>query len=360
MDNRNLLMEEPVRTDEIVQLIGERTHLGFFMCHLRSLRLLYINDKFASLFEISKEQLLEKPGLLLKLLRTEEITHLQNVHSELMTTGSVSNAEFCLCYSSGRVKRLSCDAFTIDEDTAIGFVKDITIAKEYEDRLIAHAAETDLLLEKTAHQLSDIFHLDPDLNPVLEEVNKGAQDNKTGQLFGAIQNVLRQYSQHTRYFLKKKHMSSGNSAVVKSRFDLLQQLNKWLEELSRIHHQKKFSLITNLPSLIISTDSVKLFQVLHSLLANAVKYTPQHGGEVCVGVEEYPQSVVISIRDNGPGIPEHLQADIFSNYFGSSASDDQDKGLQIVRTLTERLGGSVGFISETNKGTTFQLELPKE
>jgi two-component system sensor histidine kinase VicK len=109
---------------------------------------------------------------------------------------------------------------------------------------------------------------------------------------------------------------------------------------------------------------VKFFQIIHNLISNAIKFTHDNG-EIDIIVEEREGSFVISVRDNGIGIPGDMHDKLFSKNTpagreGLNNERSSGMGLHIVQMLVGLLNGKVWFKSEENNGSTFSIELPKE
>lgn len=110
-------------------------------------------------------------------------------------------------------------------------------------------------------------------------------------------------------------------------------------------------------------DSDRLTQVLTNLISNAAKFSPP-GGVVRIRIErEKPAGVRVTVSDNGPGIPPEFCARIFQKFAQADASDSRAKGgtglgLSIAKTITEKLGGLIGFDTKPGKGTSFYIILP--
>ncbi len=104
------------------------------------------------------------------------------------------------------------------------------------------------------------------------------------------------------------------------------------------------------------------FQAIENLVSNAIKYTPS-GGEAHLLVSLKKQKVTIAVSDNGIGIPEKEQANIFRKFFRASnavlkETEGSGLGLNVVRSFVEEGGGRIWFESKEGKGTTFFLEFP--
>lgn len=125
----------------------------------------------------------------------------------------------------------------------------------------------------------------------------------------------------------------------------------------------RLALIDGVPA-PVRGDSDRLIQVVVNLLSNAIKFSPENG-EVLVVVEPANRIARLSVRDNGPGVPEEFRARIFSKFAQADASDTRAKGgtglgLAIAREIAERHGGRLWFESDVGDGATFHLDLPLE
>lgn len=111
-------------------------------------------------------------------------------------------------------------------------------------------------------------------------------------------------------------------------------------------------------------DQNRIMQVLYNLLSNAIKFS-HAGGKVVVELIATDEGLRVEVRDEGKGIPEDKQRGVFER-FSPVSSDNNSKvrstglGLSIVKSIVEKQGGTVGFTSQENKGSTFFFQLPKD
>jgi len=112
----------------------------------------------------------------------------------------------------------------------------------------------------------------------------------------------------------------------------------------------------------VLADMDRLMQVLTNLLSNAVKHSLK-GGVVLVDVQRQDGYWRVSVVDNGSGIPESFRDRIFSKFAQADGSDRRKGGgtglgLSICKAIIDRLGGRIGFESESHVRTSFHFDLP--
>ncbi|WP_207431769.1 sensor histidine kinase [Sabulibacter ruber] len=103
-------------------------------------------------------------------------------------------------------------------------------------------------------------------------------------------------------------------------------------------------------------------RIMNNLLSNAVKFTP-HQGEITIGLQRADKKLLLTVADNGIGIPDKFKAQLFDRFSkarrrGLKGEKSTGLGLSICRQLVEKHGGSIDVESQERKGTTFQIILP--
>lgn len=143
--------------------------------------------------------------------------------------------------------------------------------------------------------------------------------------------------------------------------ELLQEVaESWMES-----HPDQLHLELELPEqeCVISGDKFHLINILNTLIDNAVKHSGMKQVRVWLSMEVRGKFVTITVGDNGPGIPQKHQKDVFEKFFQVPLEGDQKSkgyglGLHYVKTITELHKGNVTLTSDGVCGTDVQLHLP--
>lgn len=114
---------------------------------------------------------------------------------------------------------------------------------------------------------------------------------------------------------------------------------------------------------VVEGSAVHLTNVIHNLLDNALKYSPQKP-EVLLSLKESGSMVTIAVTDKGIGIPPEYQSRIFERFFRMPTGDVHNikgygLGLSYVEQVIRRLGGTITVASVPGQGSTFTVILPK-
>ena len=133
-----------------------------------------------------------------------------------------------------------------------------------------------------------------------------------------------------------------------------------LQPVAESHHQELKLALNDRCEMY--ADCAKLTQVVYNLMENAIKYT-QEGGAIKVRLIRSGRDAVMTVTDNGPGIPREDQAHIFDRFYRVDKARSRETGgtglgLSIVHQMVLMHGGSVSVESEEGRGSTFTVELP--
>lgn len=125
----------------------------------------------------------------------------------------------------------------------------------------------------------------------------------------------------------------------------------------------KLEVSQELPKVIV--DDAILTQITHNLLTNAIRYTKAGKGIVTVRFRAQDGGYVLSVQDNGIGIPHDAAPHVFERFYRAKNAltiDSQGSGLglYLVQVMCDAFNGKVWFESARGKGTTFYVWIPQE
>ena len=193
-----------------------------------------------------------------------------------------------------------------------------------------------------------------------------AQDphaHDAGAIAGEISTSIDSLAQLLDSLLDISKLDAG-VVVVESRPIKLHRL---IAHLVRTHQpqatEKGLALRFECPvEAVVNTDPLLLERLLRNLLDNALKYTEQ--GEVCVLATGDAQSLQVSVRDSGRGIPQEAQAKVFEEFYqvedaGREHAGGLGLGLAIVARLAALLELPVSLTSQPGQGTTVSFSIAR-
>jgi CheY-like chemotaxis protein len=189
-------------------------------------------------------------------------------------------------------------------------------------------------------------------NPELRTVHEIMSRQMT-QLVRMVDDLL-EISRITTGTLELRKEQADLAAIVRT---ALETSDPWIRSGA---HEVRLSLPQQ--PLIVEGDRVRLAQILTNLINNAAKYTPR-GGVIWVRASVEEGQAVVSVRDNGAGIPPELMPRLFEMFsrgdLSGSAPPGLGVGLALARRLVEMHGGSISVRSEgAGYGADFQVRLP--
>ena len=128
--------------------------------------------------------------------------------------------------------------------------------------------------------------------------------------------------------------------------------------------EKKYEIVRDYPitSVWIEIDTDKMIQVIDNILNNAIKYSPD-GGKITVSMKTTDDQMILSISDQGLGIPKEDLPKIFDRFYRvdkarSRAQGGTGLGLAIAKEIVKQHNGFIWAKSEYGKGSTFTIVLP--
>jgi two-component system, OmpR family, sensor histidine kinase VicK len=347
---------------EVVTEIGNQSSDGVILYDLDRGKFLYVNSNAYKIIGVKEGSPLNTKKLL-TLVVPEDRDYLANKTSNLRSQ-PVYDVEIRLIHESGTLVFICCTVFRLSKvNCLVVFIKDITKTREHEHYMINFGAKKNTILDTLVHQINGALHLGGHLT---DEVQRSiAAGNEAG--WKNYLELLRQNNFHCLQIisdlLMEEHQQSPSIFVKNSRVDIVEKVAVLYDELRRSHAQRRFRFEKSAESIFINTDPVKFLQIVNNFAANAIKFSPEHS-EIIFRVQEADGDVVISVSDNGIGIPDNLKAYIFDRKGGSgrkglNGEKSLGMGLPICLELVRLLSGKIWFESEEGRGSVFYVKLPR-
>lgn len=197
--------------------------------------------------------------------------------------------------------------------------------------------------------------------------NFNAIDNpqRTKEYLDISQNELQRLSLLVDKVLKLSMFENKELELRKEPVNVQQLVNEVSESL-KLQFEKKGATITETASgdTILSGDRLHLLSVVFNLLDNALKYGKENL-RVGVDISGHEKEVVLTVTDNGIGIPAAYTDKVFEKFFRVPHGDTHNAkgyglGLSYVAQVVKKHNGTIEVKSELDKGTTFIITLPKD
>jgi PAS domain S-box-containing protein len=241
--------------------------------------------------------------------------------------------------------------------------RDITEQKQLEQALRDADRRKDEFIATLAHELRNPLTL---IGNVVELLQRpGASETETRRGHHLIERQADYLTRLTDDLFDISRITREKVDLYKERVELGEIINAASESSQPLIDDRGHDLSVELSGapIYVDGDKVRLTQIFMNLLTNAAKYTPQ-AGHIWLKLETYNNTAVVSVRDNGAGIPAPNLPHLFDMFYQVDRSFSQVEGglglgLTLVRRLVEMHGGTVEAKSDgIDCGSEFTVRLP--
>ena len=215
---------------------------------------------------------------------------------------------------------------------------------------LAHELRNPLAPIRNGLQIMRLAHGDAEAT----ERVRAMMERQLGQMVHLIDDLL-----------DLSRISRGKIDLRKERIELAKAIQQAIETSRPSIAQAGHELVIEIPPepIYVDADLTRLAQVFSNLLNNAAKYT-ERGGRIQLTVQHRGSEAVVSVKDNGIGIPTHMLPHVFEMFTQVDRNLERSQGglgigLSIVKRLVEMHGGSVEVRSDGDgRGSDFVVRLP--
>jgi signal transduction histidine kinase len=189
-------------------------------------------------------------------------------------------------------------------------------------------------------------------------------DERGKDLVERIENSAKQMRELITNLLDLARLETGKSLVLQEQ-DIVAFAIEVAREYQLLAENQglRFVFESSLERQMIRFDKMLMQQVFANLLSNALKFTLP-GGRVELSLVQEANALLITVGDNGIGIPKEALAHVFERFYmvkdNNRSSEGTGLGLAICKAIVEQHGGSIGVESTEGKGSMFWVRLPLE
>lgn len=322
----------------------------------------WCNPCFEKLTGFKLEQLMgRKPGELLT--NRQSIRPLLRQLSNVCADDSAFKAELEICHANGRPFWVGVEAHPmVNEDGSLE--KFVTLGEDITERKKNDAMQVDFI-SMVSHELrtpltvvsGSLDALSWDMGGELSETHK--------ELVAMGLRNCEHLTMLIEDLIDVNKLEAGTVRFQSQVIDIQEPIVSALKTIATIAGDKQIELRSELldSEAYAFIDPQRLRQVLINLLSNAVKFSPRSTA-VTVGLARNNDRLEISIRDQGPGIPEDFQPRVFEKFardatVEASGTDGFGLGLCISKGLVEQMSGSISFETDATSGTVFRVAFPE-
>ncbi|HTO31087.1 MAG TPA: PAS domain-containing sensor histidine kinase [Pararhizobium sp.] len=244
-----------------------------------------------------------------------------------------------------------------------GVVRDISERKAYERDILDANAELEEFSYRTSHDLRSPIASSLGLIAIADDmIRQGAGVTEVQPVLSRIEQSFRKLDhliQNIIYLTRTKMLDEPDTSIAVAR-----AVGETVEKLHFTDGGRRTTVHIDIPETMIIHKKLSRFQIiLDNLLSNAVKYhdPAEASPEVFVRASTIKGRFVLSVADNGLGIPMENETQLFQMFkrFHPTHAQGSGLGLYILRKSVEHLGGTVAY-RRRDKGSIFTVTLPED
>jgi len=360
---------------DFFHVIGDQADQVYFVFDFSSHQFSYLNAAFETVWKRNPECVLQNPRSILDTIHPEDRKYMLETYHRLLAHGVKTNLEFRIVWPDGSERWIRLLVYPIVEEEelrfAAGVAEDDSQRKKNFFYMQEINAKKNSTLEILSHDLKAPLGIIHSFASLIEKRLKGHPNPDVFEWIGLIQQTCQRSINLIHDFVSQEFLESTAVEINKVRLDLVWEIRQVIETYKKSEESlsKKFEFTYSHPHIYVEVDSMKFVQVINNLISNAIKFTHDQG-IVGIHIEKKQPSdggsgtVLISVRDNGIGIPLQMQPYLFDKFTkarrpGIRGEDSVGLGMSIIKTIVEWHKGKIWFTSEENKGTSFFIEIPR-
>lgn len=357
------------REDILLKKMIEKSEEAFLIYDIVEGRFVYVNASFETITKRSRDLLFSDPSSFLDVIHPEDEALAKKVFKHLLRKKTSTRLDFRIVRPDHTERWIRLKTYPLLRDQKIEFITGILEDDSARKASILNMQKIngwkDSILEILAHDLRGPISMVKMLASAIDQQLEGNDNKEIQKWTRMIEEISRRNIELIHTLVKRESLDTAGVAVNKERIDLVREIAEVMKiyDNAQKSAQKYFEFTHSHEAIYGQVDSMRFLQIINNLVSNAIKFTPA-GGIIKVHIEKLETSALITVSDNGIGIPQHLQGKIFNKYTeaGRRGLDGQEPiglGMWIVKSFTEAHGGNVWLESEEGKGTSVYVEIPR-
>jgi len=352
-------------TDQLFYKVGEKSEDGYMVYNADTAQVIFVNNGLGKILEQDHD--LEELDELYSYVNPDDITHLKAILNNCIQDKNSAKCTFRLLLPN-QEKYLSASLNVVEfqsQNLLCCIFEDVTIEQHNRIHIEQINARKNVTLEVVSHDIKEPLGMIKMIASFVES-KIGNNDREVKESLVLIQEMCERNLELIRSMVNREFLKSSVVELSKERVDLVWEVRDVVRfyKRSTLSALRDFSFSTSSEKIYVPVDTMKFLQVVNNLISNSIKYTPV-GGKISVALEDREDHVLVSVSDNGIGIPAHMRYDIFNPgkqalRDGLAGEPSGGLGLGIIKKIVDLHGGRVYFASEEGQGTSFFIELPKE
>ena len=201
---------------------------------------------------------------------------------------------------------------------------------------------------------------------LIDDAGNRGETSAVKEYIGIAQGELNRLTMLVEKVLKMAAFEKSDIKVVRESFLAAAWLQKINNSFKPIYETRGVICETEVSPelLMIYADKTHLTNVLQNLIDNAIKYNDKERPVIRISITARDNSTIITVSDNGNGIPEAYVKKIFDKFFRVPSGNVHNVkgyglGLSYIKAITDLHGGSINVTSTVNEGSTFTITLPE-
>ena len=368
-------MEEALReSEERFRQIAENIDHILFIRSGDDRDILYINPAYEALTGRTREALYARPGTFMEVVHPDDKDYIRyHLGTQRYIEEGLADFEYRILAADQQVHWMRVRIFPIRDKAGViirraGIIEDVTQQKQYEEALesaLRHERELSELKSRFVSMASHEFRTPLasilSSTELLMHFRQKMDDDKIRQKLMAITAQVRHLTSVIEDVLQLTRIQSQRveyNPVELNPDELCREIVEEFQTRTDVSQRLIYSAETVVP--MMELDRRLMRQIISNLLSNAIKYSPK-GAKVTVSLEYGEKTLILTVSDEGIGIPENDLKHLFEPFHRAAnvgAVSGTGLGLSITKESIELHGGTIAVESEVNVGTVITVRIP--